>query len=154
MQRIAHTLSFALVLTGPGGAGPAKGAMQVELCADGATTLVWLDAEGNPIAPGMVHVKCIDCLILSAPVPDRAAGPLLIVPLPVVADLSPPVPPAIRHVSYLRPDTRGPPARESHVLRIRAPRPDGMSFRLSRLPLLEQHQAVPSARVIDGRTDS
>jgi hypothetical protein len=156
MQRIVHSLSclvlaFALILTGPGGAGPAKGAMLVELCADSATSLVWIDAEGNPIAPSRVHTKCLDCLLFSAPLPNLSDGLLTFDPLRAATDLSLPVPPPTWPIAHLRPSPRGPPAVESEVLRFGGLRPDAWSLHLLALQPLEYNQVTRMARVTEPR---
>jgi hypothetical protein len=156
MQRIVHSLSclvlaFALILTGPGGAGPAKGAMLVELCADTATSLVWIDAEGNPIAPGRMHAKCLDCLLFSAPLPNLSDGLLTFDPLRVATDLSLPVPPSTWPIAHLRPSPRGPPAVESEALRFGGLRPDAWSLHLLALQPLEFNQVARMARVTEPR---
>ena len=156
MPRIAHSLSclllaFALILTGPGGAGPAKGAMLVELCADDAASPVWIDAEGNPIAPGPLHAKCLDCLLFSAPLPNHADGLPARESLSVAAGLSLPLTRPIQPVAHLRPIPRGPPVVNGDIPRLGSL---GHDFRplelLATLPL-EVHQALGMARVTDLR---
>lgn len=156
MQRIVHSLSclvlaFALILTGPGGAGPAKGAMLVELCADTATSLVWIDAEGNPVAPGKMHAKCLDCLLFAAPLPNLSNGLLTFDPLRVATGLSLPVPPPTWPIAHLRPSPRGPPAVEREVLRFGGLRPDAWSLHPLALQSLDFHQAAHMARVTEPR---
>jgi hypothetical protein len=78
MRRIVHrlcvlVLAFAVILTGPGGAGRAEGAMLVELCSGDATAAVWINAEGSPVTSNRALGKCLDCLLFSAPL---ARGPL------------------------------------------------------------------------------
>jgi hypothetical protein len=69
MRRIVHSLcppvlAFAVILTGPGGAGHATGAMLVELRSGDATAAVWIDAEGNPATPDGAHsqIARVTCL--------------------------------------------------------------------------------------------
>lgn len=152
MQTLVHRftsllLALALVLTGPGLAGPAKGAMLVELCADGAQKLIWLDAEGNPIQPGKVHTKCLDCLLFSATLPEPAGLRFLPAPLRVSAGLSLPVPPEPRPIAHLRPIPRGPPAAKGEDWRPADPRPDTRSLPWLALVGLDSHQAKPLAAV-------
>jgi hypothetical protein len=114
MKAIIHRISclvlaLALVLTGPGLAGPAKGAMLVELCAEDMPRLVWIDAEGNPIQPRETHIKCLDCLLSSAPPPEPARLRLGLAPLRVPTGLSLPIPPEPLPVAHRRPLPRGPP---------------------------------------------
>jgi hypothetical protein len=156
MQRFVHSLSclvlaFALILTGPGGAGPAKGAVLVELCADAAASMVWIDADGNPIAPGKTHAKCLDCLLFSVPLPSLSNGLLTFDPLRVTTGLSLPVPPLSLPIAHLRPSPRGPPAMESEVLRFGGPRPFAWSLHLLALQSLDFHQAAQMVRVTDPR---
>jgi hypothetical protein len=156
MQRIVHSLScfvlaFALILTGPGGSGPAKGDILVELCADGATSLVWMDTEGNPIAPGETHVKCLDCLLFSAPLPDSSDALLTFDLVQADPGQSLKLSHSTRPVAHLRPIPRAPPAMESKVLRFGGLRPDVRSLHPLALQALDHHQAAHRARVIDPR---
>jgi hypothetical protein len=158
MQRIVHSLSclvlaFALILTGPGGAGPAKGAMLVELCAADTTSLLWIDAEGNPISPGLHHAKCLDCLLFSAPLPNLADGLLPLDSLPVAPGLSQPVVRPMQPVAHLRPMPRGPPVVKGDILRLVSPRPDFRSVKpLATLPL-EFHQVLHMVKLTDLRAN-
>jgi hypothetical protein len=156
MQRIAHSLSclvlaFALILTGPGGAGPAKGAMLVELCADDATSLVWIDAEGNPVTPGPAHIKCLDCLLFSAPLPNLADGLFSIDPLPVAPGMPLSAARPTHPVAHLHPIPRGPPAVKGDILRLGSLRHDFRSLEPLAKLSLEFHQAVLMAKVSDPR---
>ena len=146
MPRIAHTLSclmlaFALILTGPGGSGPAKGSMLVELCADQAVSLVWIDADGNPITPGPMHGKCLDCLIFSAPLPTPADGLVARNSLPVAPVLTLPVSSPAQPVAYLRPTPRGPPAAEGDMFRLGSLPRDSRFILPSAVDLLALYQA-------------
>lgn len=156
MKKLAQTLgclvlALALVLTGPGGAGPAKGAMLVELCADGASSLVWIDAEGAPVLPGKSHAKCLDCLVFSPPLPEIADGRLTLVPLRTAASLSLPAPPHFQPVAHLRPAPRGPPAADDRSMRQGDPRPAFRSLHPSALRRIDFHQSTDLAGVIDPR---
>jgi hypothetical protein len=156
MQRITHILSclvlaFALILTGPGGASPAKGAMLVELCADDATSLVWIDAEGNPVTPGLAHIKCLDCLLFAVPLPNLADGLLSIDPLPVASGMSLPAARPTHPVAHLRPIPRGPPAVNGDILRLGSLRHEFRSLELLATLPLEFHQAAHMARATDLR---
>lgn len=146
MQRAIHSLSclmlaLALVLSGPGGTAPAKGAMLVELCADGAPSLIWIDAEGTPVPPPGSHVKCLDCIIFSAPLPDRADGCLAPLPSRLALGLSLPAPPMARPIAHLRPIPRGPPPARGRVLRDGDLRPAMWSPHLLVQILLDEDQA-------------
>lgn len=156
MQRIVHSVSclllaLALVLTGPGGSGPAKGAMLVELCAGDSPRLIWLDAGGNPVEPGKTHAKCLDCLLFSAPLPGTAAALPILDPRrvssgPVLPDTQTTTP-----VAHLRPIPRGPPAASSEVWRYGDPRPAIWSLHLSALLPLDHDQVAAAAPVTDLR---
>lgn len=128
MQRIVQSLSclllaLALALSGPGIAGPAKGAILVDLCAGDTPAQIWLDAEGNPVDPGDDHVKCLDCLLFSAPLPAAADGLLTPAPLGLPAGLAQSANPPTRPLAHLRPLPRGPPAAARAGLRHGQPRP-------------------------------
>ncbi|MDZ4087851.1 MAG: hypothetical protein U1E69_13740 [Tabrizicola sp.] len=160
MQKLAQTLgclvlalvlALALVLTGPGGAGPVKGAMLVELCADGATSLVWIDADGAPVVPGKSHAKCLDCLVFSPPLPEIADGRLTLASLRGTASLSLPAPPACQPVAHLRPAPRGPPAADARAMRQGDPRPAFRSLHPSALRQIDFHQSNDTAWVTDPR---
>lgn len=156
MQKLTQTLgclvlALALVLTGPGGAGPVKGAMLVELCADDASSLLWVDAEGVPIVPGQSHVKCLDCLVFSPPLPEITDGRLTLVPLRRAANLSLPAPPQCQPVAHLRPAPRGPPAADHRAMRQGDPRPASRSLHPSALQIIDFHQSAYLAGVIDPR---
>jgi hypothetical protein len=158
MQRCVHSLAclllaLALVLTGPGGAGPAKGAMLVELCADDTTSLVWIDSAGNPIAPGRTHAKCLDCLLFSAPLPDEVAALLALDPLCADTGLSLPMSSLTHSIAHLRPMPRGPPATESLDMRHGDPRPCTRSLHPMAQPPLDFPQATHKARVTDLRAN-
>ena len=146
MQRIVQCLSclllaLALVLTGPGGAGPAQGAVLVELCAGDSSSQIWIDGNGNPVNPSEIHGKCLYCLGLSAPLPGafdgllppdclrRHTGPSLPVPLPIPS------------TAYLRTLPRGPPTAVSEDLRRGDPRTEPRSPPLLALLLLDSRQA-------------
>jgi hypothetical protein len=157
MQRIAHSLSclvlaFALILTGPGGAGPAKGAMQIELCAEDAASLVWIDAEGNPVPPGLLHAKCLDCLLFSAPLPNLADGLLTINSLPVAPGLTLPVSRPTHPVAHLRPIPRGPPVVKGDILRLMSLRPDFRSLKPLAILPIDFYQVLRAAKLTDPRT--
>jgi hypothetical protein len=154
MPRIAHTLSclllaFALILSGPGGSGPAKGALLVELCADKAVSLVWIDDDGNPITLGQEHGKCLDCLIFSAPLPRPADGLVARNPLPVAPGLSLPVSSPPQTVAYLRPTPRGPPTAEGAMFRLGSLPRDSRFSLPSAVDLLALYQAKSMAGPTD-----
>lgn len=156
MQKLAQTLgclvlALALVLTGPGGAGPVKGAMLVELCADGTASLVWIDAEGAPVAPGKFHAKCLDCLVFSPPLPEIADGRLTLASLRRAASLSLPTPLPCQPVAHLRPAPRGPPAADARAMRQGDPRPAFRSLHPSALRRIDFHQSNDPVGVIDPR---
>jgi hypothetical protein len=156
MQRFLNSLfclvlAFALALTSPGGVGPTKGALLIELCAEDSTSLVWIDAEGNPIEPGGVHSKCLDCLLFAAHLPNIADGLLTLAPLPLASGLSLPVPPPTHPIAHLHPIPRGPPVAESKVLRHGSPRPDTRFLHLLVTLLIDSNQVVSPAGVADPR---
>lgn len=150
MQRIVHSimsllLAATLVLGGPGLASPTKGAMPVEICAGQTISLVWLDAEGNPVDSGSEHIKCLDCLLFSAPLPDRSHVRLIVAPLRVPSGLSSPVTPDPNPVTYLFPSPRGPPATTGNSMRLGDPRLDLRSLRKVSRTLLDSYQVTVQA---------
>ncbi len=147
MQRIFHifscfVLALSLALSGPGVAGPVKGAMLAELCADGGARQIWLDADGNPVQPGKFHAKCLDCLLFSAPLPDAATVALAFGPLRAPERSVVPGAPETTPVAHLRPIPRAPPAAESEDGRLGGLRPLIRSLHLSALAPLDSHQAA------------
>jgi hypothetical protein len=151
MQRSVHILSclilaLALVLTGPGSVGPAKGAIMVTLCAGDTPVTIWLDADGNPVAPGASHAKCPDCLLFSAPLPKTFAQLPLFAPSRVPAGLTLLVGTAPWQIAHLRPDPRGPPRAPTGVSREPDPRLSPRSRLQSTLPMLDKDQASMSIR--------
>lgn len=146
MQRISHilfclTLALSLALSGPGVAGPMKGAMLVELCADGSAQQIWLDADGNPVQPGENHAKCIHCIMFSASLPEAititlAFGSLSVPEKPVL-----PAAPETTLVAHLRPTPRGPPAMASGDWRLGDQRPLIRSLHLTTPVPLDSCQA-------------
>jgi hypothetical protein len=156
MQRIAQcltclTLALALVLTGPGGAGPAKGAMLIELCAGDRSSQVWIDAEGNPVNPGKMHGTCLYCIDFTAPFPTAADGLLAPGRLPRRSGPSLPVSLPTPPIAYLRSLPRGPPVLARESLRLGDPRPDTRSLPPLVLILLDTHQVEPRTRVTELR---
>ena len=106
---IALIVAVALTLSGTAVAarsfhGPVE---QVEICADGETKTVSLDARGNPVAPNQC-CGCLDCLSLAVDLSVTASlrqasqtlQSLTSVPVRSILPVSP------RH---LRPSPRGPP---------------------------------------------
>ncbi len=155
MQRILHILScyvlaLSLALSGPGVAGPVKGAMLVELCADGSVQQIWLDTDGNPVQPAKSHAKCLDCLLFSAPLPDTTTVTLAFGPLRSPEWSALPGAPETTPAAHLRPIPRGPPAAESEAERLGDLRPLIRSLHLSALASLDPHQAA-RAPVTDPR---
>lgn len=144
-------LALALVLTGPGLAGPAKGALLVELCAGDTPRMIWIDAEGNPIQPDRTHVKCLDCLQFSAPSPETASLRLIPELLRVPTGLSLPIPPEPLPIAHLRPIPRGPPAVKSETVRLGDPRPKPWSLYPSAPQQLDIHQTAFRAPATDLR---
>jgi hypothetical protein len=151
MQRLAHItscliLALALVLTGPGGAGPANGAIMVTLCAGDTAETIWLDADGNPVIPGADHAKCPDCLLFAAPLP-RAFGSLpRMVPARLPAGPTLPVATAPWQIAHLRPDPRGPPLAPTDVRHQRDLR-HSIWFQLQpTMSLPDLYQVAQSAR--------
>jgi len=114
MQRIVHSfscliLALALVLSGPGGTGPANGATMVVLCGGDTPSTIWLDADGNPVEPGVMHDKCLDCIIFSATLPETSALRSSLIPRRLPVGLIQAIPPKPEPIAHLRPDPRGPP---------------------------------------------
>jgi hypothetical protein len=147
MQRILHifscfVLALSLALSGPGVAGPVKGAMLVELCADGSAQQIWLDADGNPVQPAKSHAKCLDCLLFSAPLPDATTVTLAFGPLRSPERSVLPGAPETTPAAHLRPIPRAPPAAESEAGRPGDLRPLIPSLHLSALAPLDSHQAA------------
>lgn len=156
MQRIVQRLSclllaLALVLTGPGGAGPAQGAMLVELCAGDSSSEIWIDADGNPVNPAERHGKCVYCLGLSAPIPDAFEGPLA--PDYQRRPAGPSLPALLYTppIAYLRSLPRGPPTVVSEDLRYGDLRPDTRSRPLLAQLSLDSHQAKAPTGVTELR---
>lgn len=152
MQRIFHSLSclilaLALTLTGPGGAGPAKGDMLIEICSNGATSMVWADADGNPVPADRSHAKCLDCLFFSAPVPGTTIGLAARDSRPIAAGHSSFVPIPVLPVAHLRPIPRGPPMGSDGVVRIGDSKSDTSPHHSSDLQLLDHLQVAANARV-------
>lgn len=155
MQRILHiftcfVLALSLALSGPGVVGPVKGAMLVELCADGSVQQIWLDADGSPVQPAKSHAKCLDCLLFSAPLPEMTTVTLALVPLRLPEKTVLPDAPETTPAPHLRPIPRGPPAAESEAGRVGDLRPLIRSLHLSALASLDPHQAA-RAPVTDPR---
>lgn len=147
MQRILHSLSclllaLALALSGPGVAGPMKGATLVELCADGSAQQVWLDADGNPVPPGESHANCLDCLLFSAPLPEVTTVALPLAPLRASERTVLPDAPETTPVAHFRPIPRGPPAAASEDRRLGDLRPLFRSLHLSAPATLDPRQAA------------
>lgn len=159
MQRISQTLgclvlALALILAGPGGASPVKGAMLVDLCANGVSSMVWIDAEGAPVLPGKIHAKCLDCMVFSPNLPAITDGRLTFDPLRMATGLSLAVLPQRQPIAHLRPASRGPPAAERHAMRQRDPRLATRSLHLLALQPFDFYQSTHLAGVIVLRATS
>jgi len=126
-------LALALILSGPVGPAPAHGATMLVLCAGTEASVIWIDADGQPVEPGPSHPKCLYCMISAAPppmtggrLPDRQVW-VRPADLPALAPSCPPLAP------HLRPDPRGPPAAANTP---HAPEGSRLPARLARPPCL------------------
>lgn len=147
-------LSLALVLSGPGGPGPAKGATMLVICGDSGAELVWLDADGTPVEPGELGHSCPDCIVLDGVMPVSGMGAAMtfrLAPEPRVAVQARLAPAPAAH---LRPDTRGPPAAQATCLRLwesritqRSPTPDAAL-------VIDFYQSICAMMETDLRTTS
>jgi hypothetical protein len=154
MQRIFHSLpclllTLALTLTGPGGAGPAKGDMLIEICSDGATSMVWVDADGNTVPPGGTHAKVLKLLVVSALMPGTMTGLPARNSLPVVARHSMFVLMPVLPLAHLCPIPRGPLTETDGLGGICDSNADTLTHNASDLRLLDNLQ-VPAIAGMTG----
>jgi hypothetical protein len=110
---MAFILRFFLILIVMAGSvvmAPSRGQMagssQVEICWDGGTRTLTLDARGNPVGP---HPLCPDCIacVTGGPLPEISNVLSGAVVLPLTFPM--PRPAAAARIAAIHPTARGPP---------------------------------------------